>query len=871
MSPADEELDFHIEMLTRRYVEEGLDPEAARQKALARMGHVRAVARNRRSLPMPTMVMQDIRYALRTFRRTPVFTATALITLAVGIGATTAIFSVVHAVLLRDLPYPNAGRAMYVFNSYAQEGLEEAAMSPEEFADLKSQAQTFERLAAMRPQMSALTDDCPGGGCEPLRVNAVVVSSDLFDLLGVRPSLGRPFATSDGVSGAERVVLLSDSLWQRRYGADPGIVGRTISLGGLPRVVIGVMPPSVQMPDEAIGYLRDRADLWIPFNWEQTRDGRGNQYLEVLGLRKEGVSAGQVTADLERIASEYKTRFPTRYAEPSVRWALRAKSLTDEMVGDVRLGLMVLFGAVGCVLLIAFANVGNLLLARGAARHRELAVRSALGAGRSRLVQQLLVETLVLTGLGALLGVGVAAGGLKLLLALNPGGIPRLDLVRIDATVLAFTGLLALVAGTAVGLLPAFRQSAAGPQQALADGRSAGAGALRRGLRGALVVAEVALAVVVLTGAALLIRSYAAITSTPAGFDPDRVAVARLTIPRAQYDQPAKVFAFHTNVRDGLAAIPGVVQASAVYPLPMSPTGWSGTVGIAGRPETPGVPQPHAEFAVALPGYFSTAAIPLLEGRDFTDADHDAAPAVVIVDAVFAQQYFPGRSPIGARLAINGNLQEGPFQTIIGIVGHVRNRGARQEGEGQIYLSALQKQEFSLFFVTKTAAAPSLTLPSIRAVVREQDPRLPVALLTTMEDVVATFTARDRFNTVLFTIFAGVALAIAAVGLYGVLAFLVTQRTREMAIRLALGGGPAGLVRSVVAEGLSLTVVGLVAGLAGTWFLARGMGDLLFGVTPADPAAYTIIAVTMVVVACAAAYGPARRATRVDPVDVLRG
>lgn len=279
MAAHDPELDFHVEMLTRRYVEEGLDPEAARLKALARIGDVRATTQRSRSLPMPTMVMQDIRYALRTLRRTPVFTVTALLTLAVGIGAATAIFSVVHAVLLRDLPYPNAARAMYVYNSYAQEGLEEAAMSPEEFADLKNQAQTFERLAALRPQMSALTDDCGAADCEPLRVNAVVASSDVFELLGVRPAQGRAFATSDGVIGAERVVLLSDSLWQRRYGGDSAVIGRTISVGGLPRVVIGVMPPAVRLPDEPYGYLKEKADLWIPLNWEQLQDGRGNQYL----------------------------------------------------------------------------------------------------------------------------------------------------------------------------------------------------------------------------------------------------------------------------------------------------------------------------------------------------------------------------------------------------------------------------------------------------------------------------------------------------------------------------------------------------------------------------------------------------------------
>jgi putative ABC transport system permease protein len=769
-----------------------------------------------------------------------------------------------------DISAP-AGALLVFYNSYPQTALEQAATAPEEFADIRVQSQAFEHLAGIRPQIAALTDDCVTVDCEPERVTAYGVSPELFDLLGVLPQRGRPFAPSDGVTGAPRVVMLADALWRRRYHADPAIVGRTITLGGVPREVIGVMAPGMRFPDEPVGYITDRADLWIPVNWEDLKDGRGNQYLVTLALLREGVSPSQGQADLQRIGEGFKAQFPERYAEPNVTWRLGSTSLTEQMIGDVRLGLTVLFGAVACVLLIACANVANLTLARGASRRREMAVRSALGANGRRLVQQLLVETLMLTSAGTVIGLGVAAAGLQVLLSLNPGNIPRLDTARIDATVLLFAAALAFVTGIVVGLLPALRQAKADPQHALGDGtRGLDTSSPRRRLRGALVMVEVAIAVVVLTGATLLIRSFVAMANVPVGVSGTDVAVARLTIPRASYNEPAKVFDFHLSMRDRLAALPGVRRASAVYPLPMSGSGWSGSVGIVGRADTPGEPEPHAEYAVALPGYFTAVGIPLIEGREFTDADRLGAPLTVIVDEEFARRYWPGQPAIGQTMATNGNVDEGPFHTVIGVVGHVRNKGAREAGEGQLYLSALQKQEFSLFFVAQTEGSPSALLSSIRSAVREQDSRLPIAELSTMGEVLTKFTARERFNVLLFTIFGGVALVIASIGLYGVLAFLVTQRVREIGIRLALGGRPADLVRSVLTEGLALTAAGLVAGLGGAFLMGRWMKDLLFEIEPADPVTYGIIAGVMLVVAVLAAIGPARRATRVDPVDVLR-
>lgn len=875
-----DELDFHLEMLIRRYRDAGLTDDEARAKALARIGDLEASRLAfQRELETPvnssswrSSISQDIRFALRTLRRAPIFTATALLTIAVGAGATTAIFTVVHTVLLKQLPYPNAERALVLNNYYDGPGMGKTAVAPEEFADYRTGTRSFDHLAALRPQPQALTDGCSAGaGCEPERINAYGVSPELFDLLGVAPARGRHFTFADGVTGADRVVLISDGLWKRRFGSDAGIVGRVITLGGLARTVVGVMPAGVNFPDDRVGYMKDRADIWIPVNWEARKDGRGNQYLVVLGTPKPGVSAEQALSDFTHLGEDFKARFPERYANATARWRLGATTLRDEMVGDVRAGLIILFGAVGLVLLIACANVANLMAAKGASRRRELAVRSALGANRGRLVQQLLIETLVLTGLGTALGIAVAYGSLQVLIAINPGGIPRLDAARIDGTVLAFASLLALVTGVVVGLVPAVRQSNADPQSALADGtRGANNSAPARVMRHALVIAEVTLAVVVLVGSLLLVRSFIALTATPTGVSLSNTAIAQVVIPRATYNSPEKIYAFHKNLTARLAALPGVSVASAGFPLPLSGEAWSGSLSIVGVPEGPGLREPHAEYAVMMPGYFKAAGIPLLDGRDFTDADTATAPQVAIVDDEFARQYFPGESAVGKRIATNGDLTKGPFQTIVGVVAHTLRGGAREKGEPQLYLSALQDDQSNLFYMVRTSGDPRPLLTAIRAAVREEDARLPIAKLTTGDDMTRKFTARDRFNVLLFSVFGAVALVLASVGMYGVLASLVAQRTREIGIRLALGGRPGGVVRTLVGEGLALGSIGLVAGLGLAALLAQSLETLLFGITPTDIVSYVTIGLLVTGVSLVASYLPARRAALIDPVDTLR-
>jgi putative ABC transport system permease protein len=879
----DDEIAFHVEMQTRRFIAAGLDPQAARERAVRRMGDLERArqACHRITLDKETDMAraawwhglrQDAVFAWRVLRKSPAFTGTALLTIAMGIGATTAIFSVVNAVLLRGAPYPHADRVVVVWNAYST-GPSEAAVAAAEFSDIRESSRAFEAVAALRPQTSSLSGSCGSGpGCEPERVIAYVVSPNLFDLLGVTPSLGRPFAEADGVTGAPRVVVLSDALWKRRFGADPAVVGQTVVVGALPRTVVGVMPPGARFPDAPVGFLRTPADLWIPYGWEQSRtDGRGNQVLGMLARRRAGVSNDQASADLDAISASFRRQFASRYAQPDVQWRLKAVPLNDQIVGDVRTSLLVLLAAVGVVLVITCANVANLMLARGTARRRELAVRSALGAGRGRLVRQLLIEAAMLVTVGGALSVGLAYAGVRGLIALDAGNIPLLDHAGLDAAVLGFAIAVTVVTGLLVGLVPALRQSTADPQMALGGAeRSAGDGSVRHRLRRVLVIGEVTLAVVVLIAAGLLVRSFARMIATPIGFEPAGTVVAQIALPRAQYATGDKVIAFQREVLDRLRALPGAAAASAVYPLPMSDDGWGGTVIVENRP--PGLSEPHAEYAVAMPSYFSTLRIPIIEGREFTEADVTGAMLVAIVDEQFARQYWPGESAVGKRISPFGPLpaNDPRWTTVVGVAGHVRNGGPRNDGEGQLYLPALQKPEYTLYFVVRATGSEAPLPPAIRQTVRSLDSQLPIARLQAMPALVGRLLARERFNMLLLSIFGGVALTIAAVGLYGLLAFLVTQRTREIGIRLALGGRPGRVLRGVLGEGLILAGIGITLGCVAALGTAPALKGLLYAIEPTDPPTYAAIAGVLLVVAGAASYLPARRATRIDPVAVLR-
>jgi predicted permease len=683
---------------------------------------------------------------------------------------------------------------------------------------------------------------------------------------------GRGFTASDGIAGSQRAVILADAYWRQRFAAAPDAIGRTVTLNGTTTAtIVGVMPPGVRFPDEPLGFLRERADLWLAFGWEQARtDGRGNQNLGMVARLAQGLPFESADAQLDVVEGQFKAAFPNRYAGEERGWKLAAIPLRDQMVGGVRPALAVMFGAVGLVLLIACTNVANLLLARGAGRTRELAVRSALGASRGRLVRQLIAEAALLALLGTVGGGAAALAGIQLVKQVDPGSVPRLQAAALDLRVLGFAVGLTAVVALLVGLLPALRQSRTGPAGALSEAGARGSTspASRRVRRG-LVTAEVALAVIVLAGAGIVARSLAALQGTPTGFDGSRTVAFPVSAPRLPYDNAARVIDLHERVVARLAALPGVVRASAGYPLPMSGERWSGSFAIDGRAVPEGQPEPHAEFASVMPGYFEAVGITRIEGRTFEPADRRGAPSVVVIDESLARTHWPGESAIGKRIDTDGRLLE-PVATVIGVVRHVRNGGPRDDGEPQIYLSMLQAPQRLVFYVAQTTGDPRPLVAAIRPAMRDVDPGLPLQRVLPMDELTGQMLASDRFNALLLSAFAAIALLLAVIGLYGVLSHVVAERTREIGIRLALGGRPAHVVRQVVTEGLALTAAGLAIGLLAAAALGRLLSGLVFAVEVVDPVTYAGIAVVLLAAALAAAAAPAVRATRVDPVDVLR-
>jgi putative ABC transport system permease protein len=877
----DDELQEHVEMLVRRLEREGLSPEAARDAALRRFGDLATLRAECRTLAHDVEdqmkrqdfwqeLRQDVNYGARTLRRSPLYTTIAALTLAIGIGASTSIFSVVHAVLLKALPYREADRVVAIWNGYRQGGdVTTTAIAPAEFADVMEQNRAFDEVAAVSRATANLTGACGSStGCEPERVTGYSVSPNLFSLLGVGPALGRAFTAVDGVPGAEPVVLLSHTLWIRRFGGDSAIVGRSVNINGRLRTVIGVMPAHVRFPDAPIGFLRERGELWVPYAWQNSRgEERGNQYLGFLARRKPDVSFDQAMVDLGTISARFRSAFPDRYAQTASPWGLTARPLRDEMIGDVRRPLLVVLGAVLLLMLIACANVTHLSLARAAARTQEFAVRTALGAARLRLVRQLMTESLLLGLASGAVGMAIAIAGTRALVRLDPGIIPNLDATRVNGSVLLFAVVATVFCSLLVGILPAIRQSSTRVHDAIRAGRGDAAQPRRR-LRGMLVVAEVAMALVILVGAGLLTRSFIALQHVDQGFSPGQALTFAVTLPRARYENAAKMIAFHQQLQPRMAAIPGVTAASGVDPLPLGGTNWSGTFHVEGQNVPPGGEDPHGEYAVALPAFVDALGMTLLRGREFADTDGPAAPAVVIVDDRLATKYWPGQDALGKRVSQQG--PEGPFATVVGVVKHVHRVGPAKEGEPQIYFPFAQHTQTPLSYSVRTTVDPMTVLRAVRREVAAIDPELPIARVASMETLESAALARERFNALILVVFAATALLLAAIGLYGVMAYLVTQRQAEIGIRLALGGRPRHVAGMVIGDGMRMAVAGIVLGTMASLALARVLEGLLYGIAPTDPVTYVTIAVTLALVALAASALPARRATKADPVDALR-
>jgi putative ABC transport system permease protein len=797
---------------------------------------------------------QDIKYALRRLLRAPAFTLVAMATLGLGIGANSAIFSVVNGVLLQPLPYPESDRLVGIY--HVSEG-HRAVMSGPNFIDVVGAAKTLESAAASDRERKILT-----GEGEPVRLDTAQVSASLFDVLRARPALGRTFAPDENTPGRTNVIVLSHGLWQQRFGSDPGVIGRTIQLDGESKEIIGVMPAGFAYPAGS--------QAWLPIEYDNgfVHKQRASWYLSVIARLKPGVTAEQSAAEVQTIGRSLEKK----YKEANENVGMTTFPLREAMVANIRQAVLVLLGAVGFVLLIACANVANLLLARAAARESEMAVRTALGAGRGRLVRQLLTESVILSIGGAVLGLLIASWGVAFLTSLQPDGIPRLDSVRIDATVVAFTLGIAVLTGIVFGLVPALQATREMSHALKESGRGAVTSRTGARVRGTLVVVEMAIAVVLLAGAGLLIRSFGRLQAVDPGFTPAHTLSFELTLPDARYKDDPKRVLFFNQVMPRLRALPGVQSAGAVMGLPLAGMNFNISFEILGRPPVSPALQPSIEVRVATPDYFNTVGIRLKRGRLFTSDDREGSPRVVLLSESGARQYFPSEDPIGKTLKL-GWGKGGPDRAggmIVGIVADVKNEGLGEADTPVTYLPYRQWPVSLMSVVMRTATPPETLVEAARREVYAVDPNLPLSSVRTLDQIVATSISQPRFYMLLLTIFASVALALAAIGIFGVLSYAVAQRTREIGIRMALGARERSVVQLVVRQAMTLVVTGVVIGTVAALFLSRTMTKMLFGVTPNDPATFGGGALVLIAVALLASYVPARRATRVDPIIALR-
>jgi putative ABC transport system permease protein len=795
---------------------------------------------------------QDLHYALRCLYRNRGFTAVAVLTLALGIGANSAIFSIINAVLLRPLPYPESDRLVAMFGVW--EG-QRTTVSPPNFLDLRQQTKTLEDVAAFDASEVTIT-----GAGEPLRVEGCEVSASFFDVLRVPPLLGRTFAPDENEPGKDKVAVLAYGLWQQRFGGREDIVGSTISIDGTPLTIIGVMPRGFSYPAEM--------NLWQPIAYdEDTRGARGAWYLRVVGRLRPGVSPEQAASEIATLGAALEKQYPRHNAG----LAFSTDRLHESIVRRLRPALLVLIGAVGLVLLIACANVANLLLARALARETELAVRTAMGAGRGRLVRQLLTESLALGMAGGLAGLLLAFWGADLLVTLQPEGIPRLNEVTIDRTVVSFTLGISVLTGLLFGAAPALQITRRSLAAALKDG---GRGAItsRRSahMRGTLVIAEMALALMLLAGAGLLIKSFGRLQSVDPGFRPAETLSFETSLPRTVYSTDAQIVAFYERLLERMRTTPGVRSAGAVMALPLSGANFSISFRDIGKPRT--AQDPTMEVRVATPGYFSTLGIPLQHGRSLDERDTLHTPLVAVVSETAARRYFPDGEAIGKRIELGWGRGTGNRWTgeIVGIVGDVRELGLDEEHPAEIYLPMAQWPVGRMTMVARTAVPPLTLADQMKAAVREIDANLPVSNLRTVDEVVARSIAQPRFYMMLLAVFAAVALTLAAIGIFGVMSYTVSQRTREIGIRMALGARGGSVVTMVVRQAMALAGAGLAVGLVAALAVSRTMTTLLFDLSPTDPLTFATVGVVLALVAFVASYVPARRAARVNPIVALR-
>jgi putative ABC transport system permease protein len=791
--------------------------------------------------------------------RNPGFTAIAILALALGIGANTAIFSVVNAVLLKPLPYPDSDQLVKIWGQFEKIGIPNNRnwISAPEFNDIAGMNRSLSQVAAIDSDGFNLT-----GLGQPERLEAAIVSTNFFPLMGAQAQIGRVFLPEEGQRGKTDVVLLSHALWERRFGSDQHIVGSRIEINGHGYVVNGVMPVWFQYPP--------RADLWAPLAFTDDQlSSRGNHNFEMIARIKPGLSAEQVRSDLDRVGNQIIDQ-ARNYPYRQYNFKVLTSPLVEEYVGDIRTPLWILMAAVGFVLLIACANVANLLLVRASAREREIAVRTALGASRGRLVQQMLTESTLLALLGGIAGFLLARWGLRVLIAIGEKSFPRLAAAGMDLWILLFTFLISIATGVLFGIAPALQSARSVTHDSLKEGgRSGTTGVASQQLRRVLVVAEVALSLILLVGAGLLLKSFARLMDVDAGFRPAGVLTMRIALPEQRYAKPEQIRNFYRSLLDRVTKIPGVKAAGGVSLLPFSGNS-SGTTTVDSRVVSGADASPEADRRDVLPGFFEAMGIDLIRGRYIDDRDNETAAPVAVIDETMAKTYWPNEDPIGQRLKLGARQSSAPWMTIVGLVKHVRYRTLEAKSRVQVYFPHAQRPFSDMALVVKTTGDPLALAPAVQRQVIGVDPDQPVYRIATMQQLMADSIARRRLSMLLLAIFAGAALVLAAVGIYGIISYSVAQRSHEMGIRMALGASRLNLLALVLGQSLWTTLAGIVIGLAGAGVLTRFMSSLLFDVRAADPATYAMVAMALLLIALVASYVPARRATLADPMHALR-
>jgi putative ABC transport system permease protein len=811
----------------------------------------------------------DIIYAIRGLRKKPLFAITAVLTLALGIGANAAIFTVVRGVLLRPLPYPSPDRLMMLWTYNPRQGYDKDVSTYPNFDDWRRQSTSFEGMSAYTGFEFTLTE-----AGDPAQIRGAIVTPGFFETLGVAPLIGRAFGPREEGAAVDRVAMLSHGLWQTRFGGDPAAVGRSIVLNGVPHEILGVMPPSFAYREAArTGRVApDTAQVWTPLvpskRFAELMQQRGSYWLQVLGRLKPGVERTVAQAEMDAIAAALEREYPDVNSGIGVRLV----PMHEEIVGDVRRPLLILFGAVGFVLLIACVNVANLLLTRAASRQKELAIRAALGAGRGRLIRQVLTESLVLAIAGGAAGLLLAVWGIDALQSFAPSNLPRLSGVRMDATVVLYTSLAALVTGMIFGSAPAVQGTTVMGESLKAGGRAASEGSRGRRLRSTLAIVEIAVALVLLIGAGLLVRSFVAIHRVALGFDQDNILVVRVDLPAARYPEDAQITAFYSDLAARMRALPGVESVGLGSSVLLSELSQSADLSVQGRPPVDRrVRSAPVTYDSVTPTFFEALGIPLRRGRLFTDADSATAQRVVLVNESMARRFFPDGDFLGKRITFGDptNQQTG-WATIVGVVGDTRRSGVDRAPREEVYYPFAQAPYRRMYTLIRTSGDPLALARAAQAAVWSIDRNQPIHSTRTLETILSETQAGRRFTLLLLGLFAIIALALATIGIYGVIAYSTAQRTREVGIRMALGAGRADVLTMVLKEGAMIGAAGLTLGIAAALALTRFMSALLFGVSARDPITFVALPVGLLLVAVVASLIPAARAVRVSPVVALR-